>query len=203
MPQIAHSQRHGTHMSGVGISSSTSQANNIFYQDMLKSIKEQPAGASMSYKALNQSTLRSVMSFYHGPLQNEASVFAVKVIAGRIIWDTLIDLHELLTWSEGWNSYGACAPKHEAVINAANWIFQLFLEVLDLDENWISPNVTASADGEVVFGWRHDSKRLTIYIGEKTAEYVQAWGPDINKDMDDGDADLTSTRQLLWKWLVS
>lgn len=201
MLQIARSQKYGTHIPGVGVSSSTSQASDE-HRNMLKSIKEAPSGTNMSYRTLYQSTLHSIMGFYYGSPQNEISIADVKMVVRGILRNTLTDLHELLTWNDGWNGYDACAPKHAAITNAIDWVIQLFLEVMDLDEDWVRPNVTASGEGEVVFGWRRGPKRLTIYIGEKDIEYVRAWGPDINKDMDDGDANLTDTRQSLWKWLV-
>jgi hypothetical protein len=126
----------------------------------------------------------------------------VKKIVERILRDTLADLRKLLTWNKGWNGYDACAPKYDAILNAIDWVIQFFLEVMDLDEDWLRPNVTASGEGEVVLEWRRGPKRLTIYIGEKDIEYVRAWGPDIHKDMDDGEADLIEIRQSLWKWLV-
>jgi hypothetical protein len=202
MLKVLPSEKYGTHIPGVGVSSSTSQASDKFYRDMLNSIKEEPSGTSMSYKTLYQNTLQSLMGFYQGSMRREISLADVKGVVKVIIRDTLRDLHDLLSWNEGWNGYDACAPNCDAVIHAMDWINQFFLEVMDLEEDWIRPNVTASGDGEVVFGWRCGPKRLTMYIGEKSAEYVQAWGIDMEKDMDDGDADLTSTRQSLWKWLV-
>jgi hypothetical protein len=165
---------------------------------MLNSIKEQPSGTSMSYKALYQNTLRSLQN----SMQNGISIEDVKKVVKLIIRDTMSDLYNLLSWEDGWNGYDACAPNSRAVTHAMDWVNQVFLEVMDLKEDWIKPNVTASGDGEVVLGWRRGPKRLTIYIGEKSAEYVRAWGKDTEKDMDDGDADSTSTRQSLWKWLV-
>jgi hypothetical protein len=118
-----------------------------------------------------------------------------------VIHNTFRDFHDLLSWGERWNGYDACVPNCNAVVYAMKWINQFFLEITDLEDDWVKPNVTASGDGEVVLGWRHDSRVLTIYIGENNAEYVRAWGIDMENDMDDGDADLTSTRRSLWKWL--
>jgi len=80
---------------------------------------------------------------------------------------------------------------------------QLFLEVVDLGQKWMKPNVTASADGEVVFEWWNGTKKLTIYIRDQSAEYVKVWGADIDTEMSDGNADLSSIRQSLWRWLIS
>lgn len=202
MLKVLPSEKYGTRIPGAGVSSSTSQASNKSYREMLNSIREKPSGASMSYKDRYQNALHSLMGFYQEPTRRESSIEDVREIVKVVILDTFRDLHELLSWDEGWNGYDACAPRCEAVIHAMNWVNQFFLEVMDLEEDWTRPNVTASGDGEVVLGWRNGSKRLTIYVGEKSAEYVKAWGIDMEKDMDDGDADLTSTRQSLWEWLV-
>lgn len=70
------------------------------------------------------------------------------------------------------------------------------------DRMWIEPNVTASEEGDVVFEWWHHTKKLTVYIGNQSAEYVKVWGTDINSDMSDGDANPISTCRSLWEWLT-
>lgn len=198
MLKVVSSEKHGTPIPGVGLFSTTSQASNKSPRDMLNSIKEQPSGNSMSYKALYQNTLHLLQD----SMQCGISIEDVKEVVKLILRDTMSDIHDLLSWEEGWNGYDACAPNCDAVIYAMKWVNQFFLEVMDVEEDWIKPNVTASGDGEVILGWRRDSRILTIYVGEKSAEYVRAWGIDMEKDMDDGDADLTNTRQSLWKWLI-
>ncbi len=202
MLQIANSKKRDSNVSG-GISFSTNQSSNLIYQNVLESMTSMPSGTSLSHGAFSQTVLRSIIGIYQGPLQNKLSASEIRNIARTVIWTTLTDIYGLLTWGEGWNGYDACAPRYDAVVNADNWIVQFFLEVMDLDEGWIRPNVTASGDGEVILGWRFGSKRLTIYVGEESVEYLKTWGPDINDNMDDGDASLTTVRQALWKWLVS
>ena len=73
---------------------------------------------------------------------------------------------------------------------------------MDLRLDWLEPNVTANAEGEVVFEWRHGIKNLTIEIGNQSAMYVKDWGADINTEMEDGQADSPTVRQALWKWLM-
>jgi hypothetical protein len=78
-----------------------------------------------------------------------------------------------------------------------------YRELIDLPLDWLEPNVTASAEGEVAFEWRHGRKNLTIYIGNQSAEYGKDWGTDINTKMEDGPADSSTIRQALWQWLMS
>src|SRR5258708_18603046 len=203
MLQVASSMQRDQYVLASGAPDSTSGANNALYQNILTVIIESPTGTSPSYKVLYQTLLRSIIGLYQGPSQIALSISDIKIIARMIIWDTLTELYDLLTWNDGWNGYDARAPRYDAVTYADSWIVQLFLEVMDLDQDWIKPNISASGDGEVVFGWRNGTKRLTIYIGEQNAEYVRTWGPDINDEMDDGNADLTGARQSLWEWLIS
>ncbi len=120
----------------------------------------------------------------------------------REITSTLAEIYDLSTWPEGWNGYGALAPKHEAIQYASHWIELFYREIVDLRLDWLKPNVTASAEGEVVFEWRHGVKTLTIYIGNQSIEYVKAWGADINTEMEDGLANSPIVCRALWKWLM-
>jgi hypothetical protein len=86
--------------------------------------------------------------------------------------------------------------------HAWNWVCQLYQEILISSQGWLNPNITASADGEVVLEWRQGAKRLTIYIGNQSAEYVKSWGPDMTTEMADGSADSTRVRLSLWKWFM-
>jgi hypothetical protein len=132
-----------------------------------------------------------------------SSVIAKETLAKEALRETLAEIHNLLTWKANWNNYESLAPEPAAVMHAENWILQLFLMVEDVGLLWVKPNVTASADGEVVFEWWYCEKKLTVYISDKSAEYVQGWGSDINSEMSDGDAESVSACRLLWMWLIS
>jgi hypothetical protein len=116
---------------------------------------------------------------------------------------TNVKIYSLLTLPDGWNGYDGCAPKHSAVKRAYHWVNLLYHEVTSSGQKWLDPNVTANGEGEVVFEWWQGSKKLTIYIGDQSAEYIKVWGPDINTNMDDGQADSPDMHGSLWKWLMS
>jgi hypothetical protein len=116
---------------------------------------------------------------------------------------TLNQIRNLLKHDAGWNGYDSLAPNYDAVVHAENWISRLFLEVAELDRFWIKPNVIADAEGEVVFEWWYGKKKLTVYIGDESTEYVQVWGTNIHSEMSNGDAEPISTCRSLWLWLVS
>jgi hypothetical protein len=66
----------------------------------------------------------------------------------------------------------------------------------------LEPFVTASPQGEVVLEWWNAWRKITVYVGESSRDYVQVWGPDIDKQMNDGE--LQGGMQLtdLLKWLL-
>ena len=170
-------------------------------------LPETPSGASRANVALLQSALQSVVTFGYStsayiPVAYLPSMAEIRQLARAALWDTMLQIYELLSWDEGWNGYDACAPEYDAVTYADNWITQMFLEVVTSGNEWIRPNVTASEEGEVVFEWWRDTRKLTIYIGNQSAEYVKVWGTDINSEMSDGNADAVNTCRSLWEWLV-
>lgn len=112
-------------------------------------------------------------------------------------------IYNLLALPDGWNGYDGCAPAYDAVEYAHRWIYLLYHEVISSGQKWLDPNITASGEGEVVFEWWQGFKKLTVYVGNQRAEYVKVWGPDINTDMEDGQADSPDMRGLLWKWLMN
>ena len=170
-----------------------------------------PRGYSMANGELSDHIIASFAGFYGSSevLSYSSPQFPVDdaSIVERIVKDalkeTLTKLRNLLTWSAGWNGYDSLAPNSDAVLHAENWIVRLFLEVADVGLTWIQPNVIADANGDVVFEWWHGKKKLTVYIEDESAEYVQVWGTNIHSEMLNGDAEPISTCRSLWLWLVS
>ena len=112
------------------------------------------------------------------------------------------EIQSLLDWHAGWNGYDALTPTRLTVEYASSWITKLFSLVSELERPWLEPNVTAGANGEVVLEWWHDAKKLTVYIQEQRAEYVQMWGSNTDIEMADGDADSISACRSIWNWLI-
>ncbi len=173
-----------------------------------------PTGASDSSNTLLQKFHYSICtSFYqtfsHIPYQtllyslgSSDDILLTSPGSSESILPTLNKIINLLTLPDGWNGYDACAPQLDAVEYACRWISFFHKEVISSGRKWLSPNVTASDEGEVVFEWWQSTKKLTVYVSNQNAEYLKVWGPDINTDMEDGKAD-SDTLRLLWKWLMS
>ncbi len=134
-----------------------------------------------------------------------SQVFAVdrESILRKPLSDTLAKVHNLLSWGENWNSYRTPAPDPNAIAHAESWIVSLFETVDDLGLLWIKPSVTPSPEGEVVFEWWYREKKLTIYVGDQRADYVQVWGTDIHAKITDGEIESIDDCRSLWMWLTS
>lgn len=201
MPQIARTTS-DYQETGERIPTGISGSSFTLYQSALHSFQELQPGTGTASILLYQAAIRTLNSYVNF---SEDSYFVRdnnKVIR-EALQPILNEIYTLLTWPEGWNGYDACAPEFEAVQYASHWIELFYQDVVSAGQEWIDPNVTASAEGEVVFEWRHGVKNLTIYIGNQSAEYVLDWGADINAEMEDGNANLRSIRERLWKWLMS
>ncbi len=162
-----------------------------------------PIGTSSSSGILSQTFQYSVNRLpYQIFSRSSYQDFLYPLEPFEALLPTFNKIYNLLTLPDGWNGYDGCAPQSAAVEYAHHWMSLLYLEVTSSGQKWLDPNVTASGEGEVVFEWWQGSKKLTIYIGNQSAEYVKVWGPDINTDMEDGLADSLDMRGLLWKWLI-
>lgn len=161
---------------------------------------------SGSGRKLSESRENSIMEFLRLEfIRPHVSSVKVNVISTsrRPLRDTLVKIHKLLSWGPNWNGYDVLAPNPDAVAHAESWVISLFQIVSDSDLAWIKPSVTASPDGEVVFEWRCERKKLTIYVGDQNVDYVQVWGTDIHAKITDGDIDSLEDAELCWMWLVS
>lgn len=110
------------------------------------------------------------------------------------------ELTELGRWPEGWDGYDAAKPNRASIRNADSWISALYR---DINVLWIEPNVVADAEGDVVFEWWHDEKKLTVYVSPETVEFIKVEGPDIHTDMHDGAVETPRDSRMLWHWLLS
>lgn len=203
MPQIASLKLDDRTMLVEKMPSGTSRSSITLQRTMLDSIQELQFGIGKGSELLIQAAIRTLGGFSFGAPGSSLSVQNNKEFARKELSSTLAEIYDLLTWPDGWNGYDARAPKYEAIQYADHWIELLYLEIIDLRLDWLEPNVTASAEGEVVFEWRHGINSLTVYIGNQSAEYVKDWGADINTEMEDGYANSPGIRQTLWMWLMN
>lgn len=115
---------------------------------------------------------------------------------------TLSRLRALVEREEGWNGYDAPPPDATAIALAETWLADLYRQVKEQGGQWHAPHVTSSPEGEVVFEWWNDPRKLTLYCTATESYYVKVWGPDMVTQMEDGDAAPSETRRDLWRWLM-
>lgn len=202
MPQITITRPGEPKQSEKRIPSGTSTSSSIV-RTALSSILKLLSAGSMHGEAQHQVAFPAIEDFYEDSTGAYAHERNTQDDIHTEILPTLIEIRDLTKWPVNWNGYNALAPDYSAIQYAEHWIELFYSEILDLGMGWLEPNVTANAEGEVMFEWRHGINRLTIYIGKQSAEYVKDWGADINSEMDDGLANSPGIRQSLWKWLMS
>ncbi len=187
----------------VRMPSGTSWSSSTLHQAVLRSVREVLLGTGTASGLLYQAAIRILGTFSFGSTRASLALQDIHEAVYEEILPTLIELFDLLTWPDGWNGYDAYAPKYDAVQYASHWVRLFYLEIKELCLDWLEPNVTASADGEVVLEWGHGIKKLTIFIGNQNVEYVKDWGADINTEMEDGYINSPDVRRALWKWLIN
>lgn len=112
-------------------------------------------------------------------------------------WEVTDKITDLLRWPEGWNGYDVAAPNPRAVNHALSWIRGMHEDALMTGKNWREPHVTADEDGDVMFEWWNGEKQLAVYVSEEASNYITNWGPNIDSEMDDGDASTSESRREL------
>ncbi|MFV8628543.1 hypothetical protein ACNRDB_03490 [Ralstonia pseudosolanacearum] len=110
-------------------------------------------------------------------------------------------LESLRALDDDWDGFGSDKPK-ESAINAALVILpELFASAEQLG-GWTLPNISANEGGEVVFEWRSENKKLSLFIKGDGTDFLMAWGAHMEHDMADGALAVGGFADL-WQWLCS
>ena len=196
MAQITYSRTGYQEMPGAPLG--TGRSSIELYRSAVRSVQELQSGINT-----NEVAIQTFWAFCRGVPEIPSNIRKFEEINRAKILPTIRELYDLLNWPEGWNGYDVLAPDYKAVQYAEHWIELFYQEVVASGQEWIEPNVTASAEGEVVFEWWRGTKGLAIYIGNQSAEYLKDWGANINTEMEDGYANSPDLRRSLWMWLMS
>lgn len=108
---------------------------------------------------------------------------------------------DLMTWPEGWDGYDAPKPNPVSVRRARSWAEELYRDLSA--ELWIEPHISADEDGDVVFEWRRNSRKLVAYVSPQAVEYLKIEGPAVTSDIADGTIESPSDYRTLWRWLTA
>src|SRR5438552_3618896 len=94
------------------------------------------------------------------------------VEADALFEETLVRIQTLAQWGIGWRDYEAPSPSAERIACARAWIEAMRCDALALNLLWLKPMVTASEEGEILFEWWNEPKRLAVYITDRGADYI-------------------------------
>jgi len=91
-------------------------------------------------------------------------------------------------------------PPAAAVEYALRWLDSSFRACKAAGVRWYKPNVTASAEGEVVFEWWAPDRSLLIYVEADSATFHQALEGDGPTQHTHGAAPLGECQADLMRW---
>lgn len=109
-------------------------------------------------------------------------------------------IEALALLEEGWNGYDALPPSPASVNRAMHWLDNSYILCKDAGVRWYKPNVSASAEGEVVFWWVADDRSLNVYIDAGGATFHQSLRDDGLAKHTHGDAPLGGEQAKLMRW---
>jgi len=118
----------------------------------------------------------------------------------RLLEQARQQTYELHFLTEGWNGYNALPPSTATVDHAMRWLDSSYRACKDAGVRWYRPNVTASAEGEVVFEWWASDRCLLIYVEADSATFHQALEGDGPTQHTHGDAPLGESQTKLLRW---
>lgn len=107
------------------------------------------------------------------------------------------DLRFLL---HGWNGYDAQAPSETSVDQALRWLVSSYTECKDAGIRWHKPNISASAEGEVVFEWWTSNRSLLVYVEDNSVTYHKSLSDNGRTEHTHGDAPLGKSQAELLRW---
>lgn len=81
-----------------------------------------------------------------------------------------------------------------------DWIENLYLEIKNHSEIWITPHLTVQDGGDIVFEWWNGKKSLSVYVSADEVWFLQSAGA--RSDQTDGDANTPEVRRSIWQWLM-
>jgi hypothetical protein len=89
----------------------------------------------------------------------------------------------------------------DAIDLATQWLPSLYRAATKTGWPWVSPHITPSDNGEIVFEWWKGDRKVTIYFSPEGVEFIKVWGPRIDVDMESGALESSLAFQSIWSWL--
>ncbi len=92
-------------------------------------------------------------------------------------------------------------PNPDSMTRAIRWIATLYSDTYQYDR-WFRPFISSDENGDVVFEWWRDERKLTVFVTPTTVDYIKVWGVNIFTEMEDGTLHTDATVRDVWQWLV-
>lgn len=107
---------------------------------------------------------------------------------------------------ENWDGRGSVAPSPQTVAAAREALALLHAGALARGVPWREPHVSADERGQVTLEWwagaGAGTRTLTVFVRPGgRVDYLKAWGPDIESEMEDGELSRLSDFAVLSRWL--
>jgi len=100
----------------------------------------------------------------------------------------------------GWNGYDALPPSENSVDFAMRWLVSSYAECKDAGSEWHKPNISASAEGEVVFEWWTSNRSLLVYVEDDSVTYHKSLDERGATEHTHGEAPLGESQAELLRW---
>jgi len=96
-------------------------------------------------------------------------------------------LNSFKNYKKNWDGNDSLPPNLKAIENCKELFKSIFNLTPQLNMEWVSPNITADSNGNIVLEWWEKNKKITLYAGPKyqTIEYIKSSNEKIH-DMEDG-----------------
>lgn len=106
------------------------------------------------------------------------------------------------TYRDDWDGRGSLAPSSATIAIAKAWISEIS-KTVSSSKPWMHPHITVSEEGEAVFEWWRNDKKITLYISEYQILAIKVWGDDVERSMEDISLRHASEFSSIWNWLFS
>ena len=110
-------------------------------------------------------------------------------------------IDELSQLPDNWDGYGSSKTTPQIAAKARRTLIGFYDKYYPINL-FVEPFIVMNDEGEIVFEWWREHRKLTLYIGD-SSRFVKSWGPDIFADMDDGELEGNGEDipDDLWRWI--
>ena len=101
-----------------------------------------------------------------------------------------------------WDGHGSPAPTEALMAEARETLALLHAGSMARGLHWDEPHIGVNERGQITMEWWKDERSLTVFVRAKDrADYLKAWGKDIEAEMEDGELNRLSDFTALIRWL--